>query len=83
MAIGFKRWQYFDSQKEYWDNYSIMMTALNKGLAQGRAEGRVEGFAEGEAKANRENARRMKTKGYPLEDIAEVTGLSPEEVERL
>ena len=39
--------------------------------------------AEGEAKANRENARRMKTKGYPLEDIAEVTGLSPEEVERL
>ena len=56
-----------------------MTTALNKGLAQGR----VEGFAEGEAKANRENARRMKTQGYPLEDIAEVTGLSPEEVERL
>ena len=78
-----ERWQYFESQKEYWDNYSIMTTALNKGLAQGRAEGRAEGFAEGEAKANRENARRMKTKGYPLEDIAEVTGLSPEEVERL
>ena len=55
--------------------HSIMTTALNKGLAQGRAEG--------EAKANRENARRMKTKGYPLEDIAEVTGLSLEEVERL
>ncbi|MBE6256429.1 MAG: hypothetical protein E7103_00510 [Prevotella sp.] len=58
MAIGFKRWQYFESQKEYWDNYSIMTTALNKSLAQGRAEG----FAEGEAKANRENARRMKTR---------------------
>ncbi len=78
-----ERWQYFESQKEYWDNYSIMTTALNKGLSQGRAQGRAEGFAEGEAKANRENARRMKTKGYPLEDIAEVTGLSPEEVERL
>ena len=38
--------------------HSIMTTALNKGLAQGR----VEGFAEGEAKANRENARRMKTR---------------------
>jgi flagellar biosynthesis/type III secretory pathway protein FliH len=62
LAIGFKRWQYFESQKEYWDNYSIMTTALNKGLAQGRAEGRAEGFAEGEAKANRENARRMKTR---------------------
>ena len=59
--------------------HSIMTTALNKGLAQGRAEGRAEGFAEGEAKANRENARRMKTKGYPLEDIAEVTGLSPDQ----
>ena len=57
-----ERWQYFESQKEYWDNYSIMTTALNKGLAQGRAEGRAEGFAEGEAKANRENARRMKTR---------------------
>lgn len=42
--------------------YSIMTTALNKGLSQGLAQGRAEGFAEGEAKANRENARRMKTR---------------------
>ena len=86
-----ERRQYFESQKEYWDNYSIMTTALNKGLRQGRAEGRaeglaegrVEGLAEGEAKANRENARRMKVKGYAIHDIAEVTGLSEEEIERL
>ena len=86
-----ERRQYFESQKEYWDNYSIMTTALNKGLRQGRAEGRaeglaegrVEGLAEGEAKANRENARRMKAKGYAIHDIAEVTGLSEEEIERL
>ena len=74
-----ERRQYFESQKEYWDNYSIMTTALNKGLRQGRAEG----LAEGEAKANRENARRMKAKGYAIHDIAEVTGLSEEEIERL
>ena len=78
-----ERRQYFESQKEYWDNYSIMTTALNKGLRQGRAEGRAEGLAEGEAKANRENARRMKVKGYAIHDIAEVTGLSEEEIERL
>ena len=82
-----ERRQYFESQKEYWDNYSIMTTALNKGLRQGRAEGRAEGLAEGlaegEAKANRENARRMKAKGYAIHDIAEVTGLSEEEIERL
>ena len=34
-----ERWQYFESQKEYWDNYSIMTTALNKGRAEGKAEG--------------------------------------------
>ena len=78
-----ERRQYFESQKEYWDNYSIMTTALNKGLRQGRAEGRAEGLAEGEAKANRENARRMKAKGYAIQDIAEVTGLSEKEIERL
>jgi predicted transposase/invertase (TIGR01784 family) len=78
-----ERRQYFESQKEYWDNYSIMTTALNKGLRQGRAEGRAEGLAEGEAKANRENARRMKAKGYAIHDIAEVTGLSEEEIERM
>ena len=70
-----ERRQYFESQKEYWDNYSIMTTALNKGLRQGRAEGRAE--------ANRENARRMKAKGYAIHDIAEVTGLSEEDIERL
>ena len=86
-----ERRQYFESQKEYWDNYSIMTTALNKELRQGRAEGRaeglaegrVEGLAEGEAKANRENVRRMKAKGYAIHDIAEVTGLSEEDIERL
>ena len=70
-----ERRQYFESQMEYWDNYSIMTTALNKGLRQGRAEGRAE--------ANRENALRMKAKGYAIHDIAEVTGLSEEEIERM
>ena len=30
-----------------------------------------------------ESARRMKTKGYPVEDIAEITSLTTEEIERL
>lgn len=30
-----------------------------------------------------ESARRMKTKGYAIEDIAEITGLSCEEIEGL
>lgn len=43
----------------------------------------LEGKAEGEAKANRNNARRMKAKGYAVEDIIEITGLSTEEIARL
>ena len=31
----------------------------------------------------KENARRMKAKGYPGEDIAEITGLSVAEIEAL
>jgi hypothetical protein len=31
----------------------------------------------------REDARKMKAKGYPVEDIVEITGLTREEVEKL
>ena len=40
---------------------------LNKGLKEGK----------------REDARKMKAKGYPVQDIVEITGLSAEEVEKL
>ena len=64
---------------------------LAKGLAEGRAEGRAEGLAEGlaegeaegEVKANRNNARRMKAKGYAIADIAEITGLTADEISAL
>ena len=32
---------------------------------------------------NRENARKMKAKGFAIEDIAEITGLTAEEIESL
>lgn len=66
-----ERRQYFESQKEYWDYYSTMKTALKKGLAQG------------EAKANRENARRMKADGMALDLISKYTNLTIEEIEAL
>lgn len=58
-----------------------------KGLAEGRAEGLAEGRAEGRAEGERhkvlELARRMKTKGYPMEDIIEITGLTAETISSL
>ena len=44
-----------------------------------RTEGKAEGLAEGKA----EVARGMLKKGYPVSDIAELTGLSIKEIEKL
>ncbi len=50
---------------------------------EGLEEGLVKGRAEGILEANRNTARNMLAKGMSITDIAEVTGLSPEEVEVL
>ena len=90
-----ERRQYFESQKEYWDYFSTMQTAHDKGRAEGveigraegveigRAEGVEIGRAEGVNKTNIDNACKMKAKGYDIDDIADITGLSKEEIERL
>ena len=62
-----------------------------EGLAEGRAEGLAEGLAEGRAegmelginKANMETARRMKLKGFSINDIADIMNLSMEQIEQL
>ena len=58
-------------------------TAKGEGRAEGRAEGREEGRAEGREEANQTNARKMKLKGFSSEMIADITGLSIEEIESL
>lgn len=63
--------------KDNWD------TMRDEARAEGLAEGRAEGRAEGERNKAIETARRMKAKGYPLEDIAEISGLTVEAINRL
>lgn len=70
-----ERIEYEDSLKAMRDWFSTMQTAELKGEARGREAGRVE--------ANVANARKMKSKGLPLTDIAEITGLLVEEIESL
>lgn len=60
-----------------------MKAAREKGLAEGRTQGRSEGEAAGAAREKREIAKSMKAKKIPTADIAEITGLSTEEVEKL
>jgi len=56
---------------------------LAKGRAEGLAKGRAEGRTEGRTEANIESAIKMKVKGFSVETIAEITGLAPQEIERL
>jgi len=52
-------------------------------MAKGIAKGIEQGKNEGEMNERLKNARRMKTKGYPIDDIADITGLSAEEINSL
>ena len=70
-----ERREYVLSVKNYWDYYSTVKSALNKGRAEGRAEGMK--------KANVDNARKMKAKGFSASDIAEITGLATDEIAEL
>ena len=54
-----------------------------EGRAEGIAEGRAEGRAEGKVERNVEIARNMKAKGYAINDIADITGLTAEEIAAL
>jgi predicted transposase/invertase (TIGR01784 family) len=54
-----------------------------KGRTEGLAEGERKGRSEGEAHKSFEIARNMKQKGFDTATIAEMTGLTQKEIERL
>ncbi|WP_286228509.1 transposase [Neobacillus mesonae] len=54
-----------------------------EGRQEGREEGRKEGRQEGKLEAIRMIAKRMRERGEPILEIAEVTGLEIEEIERM
>ena len=82
-----ERQRYDESIKTMRDHISAYETAINKGRREGKAEGHAEGLKEGLSKGKMEGtiqtARRMKTKGFTLDVISEMTGLSPEEISSL
>ena len=77
-----ERNEYVASKKEYWDAYSIASTSYNKGLAKGEAKGRAE--AKAEARQEKlESARKLKARGFSADDIVEIIGITPEELDTL
>ena len=70
-----ERRKYDESLRHYRDTIAVMQGQFMEGEAKGRAEG--------EAKTNKNNARLMKAKGYAVEEIADITGLTVEEIAAL
>jgi predicted transposase/invertase (TIGR01784 family) len=66
-----ERIEYERAIRQYRDTLGVLDGAKN----EGREEGRTEGHAE--------VAKSMKRKGYPLEEIMELTGLTSEQIEAL
>ena len=62
-----ERRQYEASQKEYWDYTSTLETAERKGVLKEKTE----------------TVQRMKSKGFSVEDISEIAGLTIDEVKKL
>ena len=60
---------------------------LAEGLAKGRDEGLADGLTKGHAEGRDERtleiARKMKSRGKAIEEIAEMTDLTVEEIEKL
>ena len=69
------RLAYDHALKRYRDTYNAMTGAEQKGRAEGRAEGIEEN--------KRDNARKMKALGLSTDVIAQVTGLTTEQINSL
>ena len=61
----------------------VLSTARQEGLEEGREEGRAEGRAEGEKEKALAIARNMKSASMPTDMIAQMTGLSADEIATL
>ena len=70
-----ERRKYDESLRAYRDTIAVMEGQFAQGELKGRAEGRAEGILS--------IARKMKQKGKPVSEIAEMTDLSPEEIDQL
>ena len=75
--------EYKKSIMEYEDVQDACVAAKEDGFEEGKAEGLAEGEAKGEANKAREIALGMLTKGYAVDIISDLTGLTEEEIRHL
>ena len=71
------------NSNEWRQKYMTFEYMLKERERIGIEQGRSEGLVEGAAQKQREIAKNMKTKNISVADIAEMTGLPAEEIEKL
>ena len=86
---------YEQSINAYRDIKNSLDTASKEGFTKGKIEGKAEGFVEGmekgmekgmergKAEGRADTAKKMKIKGFDLNLISDITGLSIEEIKKL
>jgi len=84
LATNLKKWeQELIQQGMQQGIFKGKQEGLQEGLQQGIFKGKQEGFYEGERRKALSTAKKLKQKGLTIQEIAEVTDLSVEEVEKL
>ena len=77
------KWLYDSRMKYEHDRASCISEGYRQGIVQGEIKGRKQGFADGSYQKALETAIAFKKMGIAIEKIAEGTGLSKEEIEKL
>lgn len=72
-----------DAYHSYWDSVSTEKTLLSGKFQLGREKGRVEGRLEGKNEEKFNIAKKLLSRKIPIEDIASLTELSPEDIQKL
>lgn len=75
-----ERYEYEESLKAYRDWFSVMATAELRGEERGKEKGLKEGLEKGRIEEQLRNARGLKARGVDAEIIAQVTGLSVDDI---
>ena len=83
--------KYDNSMMVMWDNYAVYKHAeekgiekgIEKGRKEGKEEGRIEGKKEGKEEGRKEFALKLLAHNYPLDEIADLTDLSIDEIKKL
>ena len=75
-----ERYEYEESLKAYRDWFSVMTTAELRGEERGKEKGLKEGLEKGRIEERLRNARGLKARGVDADIIAQVTGLSEDDI---